>query len=128
MSQLFICFRFYIPICNSTNRCAVIMRIASASRHNTIISLPSMDNVMVITPFINISTHIIQSEFIGLFLTYCMYYTITVVFTPTNFINNIASCILETFRYSSSSCRLFPFCFSRQPKSDTAKFTSINHN
>ena len=66
----------------------------------------------ILAPLPHITTHIIQAQFIRLFLFYGVCLAATIIRVPSHIAQGIATCILIPSTLLTTASSIFPLCFS----------------
>ena len=74
----------------------------------------AVTSIPVLTPFINITAHIVNTQFVRRFGFYVVCSTTAVVIVPRNISYCVAATVFVTSRFIASSCCIFPFRFRRK--------------
>ena len=78
--------------------------------------------IPILTPFQNIAAHIIQIQFVGLFLFHGVGFIATVTIIPSHPVYCIATSEIVTLALLSASCSVFPLRFGGEAKTSGQAF------
>ena len=85
--------------------------------------------MLVLAPFIHISSHVIKTQFVGLFGSYFLLYTryfprirLSIIYIPSYFIKIVASAISIATTALAATCCILPFGLCRQAEMASGQF------